>query len=68
MTSGFTESVVEDATLAWLEATGWQIAHGQDISPFGDTLTLTRSQRERENYSEAVPARRLRRAPEATPS
>jgi len=31
--SRFTESTVEDAALAWLESTGWQIAHGSDIAP-----------------------------------
>lgn len=32
MTRGrFSESVVEDAALAWLEATGWHIAHGPEI-------------------------------------
>jgi hypothetical protein len=29
----FTESVVEKATLAWLEGIGWRIAHGPDIGP-----------------------------------
>ncbi len=28
-----TESVVEEAALAWLESTGWRIAHGPDIAP-----------------------------------
>ena len=32
MTS-FTESEVEEAALAWLEGTGWQVAHGPDIAP-----------------------------------
>ncbi len=58
----FTESVVEEAALAWLEAIGWQVAHGPDISPGGDTLTPSLSQRERENYGEVVLARRLRDA------
>ena len=44
----FTESVVEDAALAWLENLGYAIKHGPDISPVGDTLTLALSQRERE--------------------
>jgi hypothetical protein len=35
--SGFTESVVEDAALAWLEALGYRVLHGPDISPGGDT-------------------------------
>lgn len=30
--SGFTESVVEDAALAWLRAIGWQVTHGPDIA------------------------------------
>ncbi|MGQ9576348.1 MAG: hypothetical protein ACUVUC_13620 [Thermoguttaceae bacterium] len=29
----FTESTVEEAALAWLEAIGWQLAHGPDIAP-----------------------------------
>ncbi len=29
----FTESVVEQAAIAWLESAGWQIAHGPDIAP-----------------------------------
>lgn len=29
----FTESTVEDAALAWLEAIGWQVAHGPEIAP-----------------------------------
>lgn len=28
-----TESNVEEADLAWLEAFGWQIAHGPGIAP-----------------------------------
>ncbi|MCP9469501.1 MAG: hypothetical protein NNA31_05810 [Nitrospira sp.] len=49
-----TESTVEEAALTWLEATGWQVAHGPDISLGGDALTLTFSQRERESYSEEI--------------
>jgi len=60
--SAFTESIVEKAALAWLESIGWRVAHGPDISPDGDTLTPTLSQRERESYSEVVLARRLRDA------
>ena len=33
MTAPFTESVVEQAALAWLESIGWQVAHGPDIAP-----------------------------------
>lgn len=28
----FTESVVEDAVLAWLEAAGYEVLHGPDIA------------------------------------
>jgi len=31
--TAFTESTVEAAALAWLEAAGWQLAHGPDIAP-----------------------------------
>ena len=33
MIRGFTESVVEDAALDWLESLGWTVAHGPDIAP-----------------------------------
>jgi type I restriction enzyme R subunit len=58
----FTESVVEEAALAWLDAAGWRIAHGPDISPAGDTLTPALSQRERESYGDVVLDGRLRQA------
>jgi hypothetical protein len=29
----FSESVVEDAALEWLEGLGWHVAHGPDIAP-----------------------------------
>ena len=35
------ESVVEYATLTWLESLGWNIAHGSDIAP--DTLGSERN-------------------------
>lgn len=60
--SRITESVVEDAALAWLEDLGYAIKHGPDISPGGDTFTLALSQRERERYAEVVLAQRLRDA------
>ncbi len=60
--SAFTESVVEDAALAWLEAAGWRIAYGPDISPVGDTLTPPLSRRERESYSDVVLGARMRDA------
>src|SRR5690606_14641929 len=48
-------SVVEDAALAWLEAIGWQIAHGPHIAP--DMAAA-----ERANYGEVVLGARLRDA------
>jgi type I restriction enzyme R subunit len=53
--SGVSESVVEDAALAWLESIGWRIAHGPDIAP--DMLAA-----ERRDYGEVVLAQRLRDA------
>jgi type I restriction enzyme R subunit len=55
----FTESVVEEAALAWLESLGYAVKHGPDITPGGETPTLTQS--ERESYSQVVLAERLRR-------
>jgi len=34
----FTESVVEDAALAWLESLGYAIKHGPEIAP-GEILS-----------------------------
>jgi type I restriction enzyme R subunit len=31
--SGFSESVVEQAALAWLEAIGWQVRNAVEIAP-----------------------------------
>lgn len=53
--SPFTESVVEDAALAWLDGIGWAVAHGPDIAP--DTLLS-----ERANYGQVVLDERLRKA------
>ena len=52
---GFTESEVEEAALAWLEAIGWSITHGPDIAP--DTPGA-----ERAGYGEIVLEQRLRDA------
>ncbi len=52
---GVTESVVEQATLAWLESVGWSIAHGPDIAPDQPLA-------ERRDYREVVLAQRLRDA------
>ena len=49
---GIKESVVESATLAWLESCGWTVAHGPDIAP--DTPGA-----ERGDYGEVVLGRRL---------
>ncbi len=51
----FTESVVEDAALAWLESLGWSVTHGPDIAP--DTPGA-----EREDYGQVVLEGRLRNA------
>jgi len=32
MTSSFSESVVEEAALAWLESLDWTVKHGPDIA------------------------------------
>ncbi len=53
--ASFTESVVEDAALAWLESVGWRVAHGPDIAP--DMLAA-----ERRDYGEVVLGTRLRDA------
>jgi type I restriction enzyme, R subunit len=51
----FTETVVEEAALAWLEASGWHIAHGPDIAPEIPAA-------ERRDYSEVALTQRLRSA------
>ena len=51
----FTESVVEDAALAWLESLGWTIKHGAEIAP--ETPAA-----ERTDYSQVVLEQRLRDA------
>jgi hypothetical protein len=55
MTTHFGESEVESAALAWLEAIGWQLAHGPDIAP-------EMRGAERASYGEVVLGRRLRDA------
>ena len=52
---GVTESVVEQAALAWLEGVGWRVAHGPDIAPDMPAA-------ERDDYGEVVLARRRRAA------
>jgi type I restriction enzyme R subunit len=51
--SRFTESIVEDASLAWLEGLGYTILHGPDIAP-GEPAV------EREDYCLVVLEGRLR--------
>ena len=50
--SALSESTVEDAALAWLESTGWQVVHGPDIAP--ETAGAERS-----SYAEVVLDQRL---------
>jgi type I restriction enzyme, R subunit len=53
--TGFTESVVEEAALAWLAAIGWQVEHGPVIAP--DTPLA-----ERTDYGEVLLSRRVQEA------
>ena len=53
--STFTESTVEEAALAWLEAIGWRVAHGPEIAPDMPGA-------ERRDYGEVVLSQRLRDA------
>jgi type I restriction enzyme R subunit len=53
--TAFSESVVEQAALAWLEAIGWPVVHGPDIAPDMPAA-------ERANYNEVVLGARLRDA------
>jgi len=55
MTHALTESVVEEATLTWLEAMGYVIKYGPDIAP-GELGA------EREDFSQTVLEHRLRLA------
>ena len=55
--SGFSESVVEDAALAWLEAKGWIILHGPDIA-VGTPL----AERSDFDYRDIILERRLRQS------
>jgi type I restriction enzyme R subunit len=50
---GFTESIVEDAALAWLEGRGYTIYSGLEIAP-GELSA------ERDNYGQVILERRLR--------
>jgi len=52
---GVTESVVEQAALAWLESVGWQVRNGAEIAP-GEPAA------ERDDYGQVVLTQRLRDA------
>jgi type I restriction enzyme R subunit len=54
---GFTESIVEEATLDWLGELGWSIAHGPDIAIDGSA-----PERSDPNYRDAILEQRLRAA------
>ncbi len=53
--TAFTESVVEEAALAWLESAGWSVANGVNIAP-GEPAA------ERDDYGQVVLRSRLRDA------
>ena len=57
MTIAFTESVVEEAALAWLESLGYSVLHGPDI-----TAGEPDAERSDPNYRDVVLERRLRQA------
>jgi len=50
--TGFSESVVEQAALAWLESEGWNVINGAEIAPGEPTA-------ERESYRDVLLVRRL---------
>ncbi|MGC9237282.1 MAG: type I restriction endonuclease subunit R [Thiomonas sp.] len=58
MTSAVTEDHVEQATLEWLSALGWEVAHGPDVSPPDAKTPGT----ERDSYREVMLRHRLREA------
>ena len=53
----FTESIVEEAALAWLEALGYAVLHGPDIS-----AGMLGAERSDPNYRDVVLDGRLRQA------
>ena len=55
MLTGFTESIVEEAALAWLGAKGYTVLHGPEIAP-GEAMA------ERDSYGQVVLEGRLRQA------
>jgi len=61
MTKAFSETEVEQATLAWLESCGYFILSGLDIAP-GEAAA------ERKNYEQVVLERRLHQSLQRLPS
>jgi type I restriction enzyme, R subunit len=57
MSQGFTESIVEDAALAWLESLGYAVLHGPDIA-----VGMAGAERSDPNYRDVVLEGRLRQA------
>ena len=57
MSIGFTESVVEDAALAWLGALGYTVLHGPDVAS-GEPG----AERSDPNYRDVLLEKRLRQA------
>lgn len=55
ISQGFTESVVEDAALGWLESLGYSVLHGPDIAA-GESA----AERSDPNYRDVVLEGRLR--------
>ncbi|MGB8338160.1 MAG: type I restriction endonuclease subunit R [Burkholderiales bacterium] len=57
MSTTFTESIVEDASLAWLEALGYSVLHGPEIA-----TGMPAAERNDANYRDVILERRLRDA------
>jgi len=57
MASSFTESIVEDAALAWLESLGYAVLHGPDIA-----VGMPAAERSDPNYRDVVLEGRLRQS------
>jgi type I restriction enzyme R subunit len=53
MRQGFTESVIDEATLAWLESLSWTVKHSLAIAP-------SELASERNNYGQVLFTQRLR--------
>ena len=57
MRGAFTESIVDDASLAWLQALGYAVLHGPDIA-----VGEPGAERSDPNYRDVLLERRLRQA------